>query len=134
MKLQAQLTAGLNTINAYDADRVVVNGQALHTSCIVTPDKLVAPWGPHSIGTLTEADMLQIAEAGCPVVLLGTGRRQQFPPAALLRPLIERQMGVEVMDSGAACRTYNILVAEGRLVAAAIILEASDNAKALDAT
>ena len=59
------------------------------------------------------------------ILLLGTGLRQRFPAPALLRPLIERRIGVEVMDSFAACRTYNILMAEGREVAAAIIVEAS---------
>lgn len=128
MKLHTQLTAGLNTINAYDEAGIAVNGQTLHSSCIVTPDKLLAPWAAGSIDTLTAADVLQLIEVSCPLVLLGTGKRQKFPPAALLRPLIERQIGVEIMDSGAACRTYNILVAEGRLVAAAIILEPGPHA------
>lgn len=123
MKLHTQLATGLNTINAYGEDGITVNGQPVHVSCIVTPDTLLAPWAPSSIDTLTEADVLQLVEAGCPLVLLGTGKRQQFPPMALLRPLIDRRIGVEIMDSGAACRTYNILVTEGRQVAAAIILE-----------
>jgi uncharacterized protein len=59
------------------------------------------------------------------VQLLGTGRRQRFPPAALLRPLIEAGRSVEIMDTGAACRTYNILLAEGRAVAAALIVESA---------
>ena len=68
-------------------------------------------------------DLQAIAELGCPIVLLGTGSRQRFPAAALLRPLIQRRVGIEVMDSYAACRTYNILMAEGRDVAAALIIE-----------
>ena len=123
MKLHAQLTPGSNIITAYGADHVSVNGKALHTSFIVTPATLITTWAPRTINTITEADMQQLADQECPVVLLGTGQRQQFPPAALLRALIERQIGVEIMDSNAACRTYNILVAEGRSVAAAIIIE-----------
>jgi uncharacterized protein len=57
------------------------------------------------------------------VVLLGTGARQRFPAPVLMRSLIDRGIGVEVMDTHAACRTYNILMAEGRDVAAALILE-----------
>ena len=76
-----------------------------------------------SFDALAEADMAAIAALECPIVLLGTGLRQRFPSPALLRPLIERRIGVEVMDSHAACRTYNILMAEGRDVAAALIVE-----------
>ena len=67
--------------------------------------------------------MQQVAALDCPIVLLGTGARQRFPATQLLRPLLERGVGVEVMDSFAACRTYNILMAEGRAVVAALIVE-----------
>jgi uncharacterized protein len=123
MKLHAQLTDGSNTITAYAADHVSVNGQPLHTSFVLTPETLAAPWAPRTVSAIAEADVQQLVDLACPVVLLGTGAHQKFPPAALLRPLIERQIGVEIMDSSAACRTYNILVAEGRSVAAAIIIE-----------
>ena len=56
------------------------------------------------------------------IVLLGTGTRLQFPPAAVLRPLIDARVGYEIMDTGAACRTYSILMAEGRRVLAALIV------------
>ncbi len=126
MKLHAQLTAGLNAITAYGTDHFAVNGQILHSSFIVTPDRLIAPWSPCQMSALTKADIVKIAELDCPIVLLGTGRKQCFPPPAVLRPLIEKGIGVEVMDSLAACRTYSILLAEGRMVAAAIMLDAVD--------
>jgi len=72
---------------------------------------------------LTMDHLMVLASLNSPIVLLGTGQRQQFPSPAVLRPLLERRIGVEVMDSFAACRTYNILMAEGRDVVAAIIFD-----------
>jgi uncharacterized protein len=124
MKLHAQRPAGSNTITAYAADQVSINGQPFYTSIIVTAQTLISPWSVSGIEALTEADTQQLAALGCPIILLGTGQRQRFPAASLLRPLIAANIGVEVMDSGAACRTFNILIAEGRPVAAAILLDA----------
>ncbi len=124
MKLHSPSTAGLLSITAYDAAHIAVNGQRLTRSFLLTPQRLIEDWSPASFAALTEADMQTIADLGCPIVLLGTGSRQHFPAPALMRPLIERRIGVEVMDSFAACRTYNILMAEGRDVAAALIIEA----------
>lgn len=123
MKLHSTDTTGLLAITAYDAGSIAVNGRPLTKSFVLTPRRLIEDWPPTSIGNLTEADLGAVAELGCPIVLLGTGARQRFPAHALLRPLIARRMGVEVMDSYAACRTYNILMAEGRDVAAALIIE-----------
>jgi uncharacterized protein len=72
---------------------------------------------------LTAEHLAQLTAFPCDVLLLGTGRRQRFPAPALLRPLIESGRGYEIMDTAAACRTYNILVAEGRIVLAALIIE-----------
>lgn len=128
MKLHAQLTAGLNAITAYEADHFSVNGQAIFSSFIVTPNQLIAPWSPRDITMLTAEHCQQIADLACPIVLLGTGQRQRFPAPDLLRPLHEKNIGVEVMDSLAACRTYSILLAEGRQVAAAIMLDTATSA------
>ena len=123
MKLHASVTAGLMTITAYDAGYVAVNGRRLTRSFLLTPRSLNEDWPATSIEALTSENMATIAALNSPIVLLGTGARQRFPSAALLRPLIERQVGVEIMDTHAACRTYNILMAEGRDVAAALIIE-----------
>jgi uncharacterized protein len=123
MKLHSPVTAGLLAITAYDDRHIAVNGRRLTRSFLLTPQRLVEDWPPASFSALTERDLAAVAEFGCPIVLLGTGARQRFPAPALLRPLIERRMGVEVMDTHAACRTYNILMAEGRDVAAALIIE-----------
>lgn len=123
MKLHSSVTAGLLAITSYDAVSIAVNGRRLTKSFLLTPQRLVEDWPPASFDQLTVTDLLAIAQLGSPIVLLGTGKRQRFPAPALLRPLLERRIGVEVMDSQAACRTYNILMAEGRDVAAALIIE-----------
>ena len=74
---------------------------------------------------LATEHLTQLAAFSCDVLLLGTGLRQRFPSPALLRPLIESGRGFEIMDTAAACRTYNILVGEGRIVLAALIVESS---------
>ena len=123
MKLHSTVTAGLLAITAYDAGRIAVNGRPLTKSFLLTPRRLIEDWPPDSFDSLTEADLQAVADLDCPIVLLGTGPRQRFPARALMRSLIDRRMGVEVMDTHAACRTYNILMAEGRDVAAALIIE-----------
>lgn len=123
MKLHSSVTTGLLAITAYDAGFIAVNGRRLTKSFLLTPRRLTEDWPPHSFDSLTEPDLQAVAALGCPIVLLGTGLRQRFPAPALMRSLIDRRMGVEVMDTHAACRTYNILMAEGRDVAAALIIE-----------
>ena len=123
MKLHSPSTAGLLAITGYDAEHIAVNGRRLTRSFLLTPQRLIEDWSPGSFDLLTAADLQAVAALDCPIVLLGTGLRQRFPAPALMRCLIERRIGVEVMDSHAACRTYNILMAEGREVAAALIVE-----------
>jgi uncharacterized protein len=126
MKLHSPATAGLHAITGYDAEHIAVNGRRMEKSFLLTPQRLIETWPPASVTSLTESDLLAVAELGCPIVLLGTGHRQRFPARGLLHPLLERRLGVEVMDTFAACRTYNILMAEGRDVAAALILECAN--------
>ncbi len=92
---------------------------------LVFPDHLDEQWGPDDFAALSSAHLAALLPIPCDVLLLGTGNRQRFPAPALLRPLIEAGRPVEVMDTPAACRTYNILVAEGRMVAAALIIESA---------
>ena len=123
MKLHSPVTTGLLSITSYDAGHIAVNGRRLTKSFLLTRQRLIEDWPPASFDELTGPDLAAVAALDCPIVLLGTGARQRFPAPALLRPLLERRFGVEVMDSHAACRTYNILMAEGRDVAAALIIE-----------
>lgn len=122
MKLQADRAEGVNIINAHTPDSVSVNGEAYQTSILVPPTGPMIPWGPSSLADLTEAHFEQIAQARPELVVFGSGKTLRFPPPALLRPLMAARIGVETMDTAAACRTYNILVGEGRKVMAALLL------------
>ncbi len=123
MKLHADPRNAANTVTAYDVDHVAINGRELRRSLLLMPDHLDETWGPSSNSTLSSDHLAPLATLPCDVLLLGTGQRQHFPAVALLRPLIEAGRNLEIMDTPAACRTYNVLMAEGRSVAAALIIE-----------
>jgi len=96
--------------------------KSLTRSCIISPKRLVEDWLPGSVEELHDSHLEEILHLEPELVLLGTGPRQQFPEPALLALLLEQQIGVEVMDTAAACRTYNILMQEGRQVVAGLML------------
>jgi uncharacterized protein len=116
-------TAGLNAITGYGADHVMVNGQRHQQPLLVGPGFGPVAWSAAAFGTLTAADFAAIAEHAPEIALIGTGERLRFPPGELLRSLSQARIGVEVMDTRAACRTYNILMGEGRLVLAALLFD-----------
>lgn len=123
MKLHADPRSARHTVTAYGDDHVAVDGRIHTRSLLLLPDRIDASWGPEDFAGLAATHIAVLAALGCDVLLLGTGRRQRFPAPALLRPLHEAGRGIEVMDTPAACRTYNVLRAEGRIVAAALIVE-----------
>ena len=122
MKLHLSNPAGLNLFTAYGDDYVAVNKENHAKNLIVLPESIIFEWSTATAATLAEADMQKLLELGTEIILLGTGRRQRFPPGALMRPFAPAGIGLEIMDLQAACRTYNILAAEGRKVAAALRL------------
>jgi len=93
-----------------------------HENLLVTPEEIVAGWAPGGFEALTEADFAAIAALKPEVALLGTGASFRFPVPRLTRALIDAGIGLEVMDTPAVCRTFNILAAEGRRVAAGVLL------------
>jgi uncharacterized protein len=109
-------------IQTYRAGSIVVNDQTYHQSIVVLPEKLIVPWGPDSLDFLSTEHFLLLLPHKPQVVLLGTGSRLCFPSAQIYEALTKQKIGVEVMDTAAACRTYQVLMAEGRQVAAAIIV------------
>lgn len=109
-------------IDAYTADSVRVSGQDYKDSLIVTPEKIIPGWQPAPIVELVLGDVEQVLPLDLQVLLLGTGRTLLFPPPPLMAELAARGIGLEAMDTSAACRTYNILAAEGRRVGAALII------------
>lgn len=122
MKLQLARTDGLNTFTAYGDGYVSVNGIRHDCNIIALPDRLIPGWTSADFDSLTIADFELLAGLDAEIILLGTGNRLRFPRPELMRPLVQAQKGLEVMDLQAACRTYNILAAEGRKVAASLLL------------
>lgn len=100
----------------------MVNSQRFEKSLIVLPDQLIPDWDPRTVDALSEAHFAQLATLNVEIILLGTGRTLRFPAQRLMLPLVQAHIGCEVMDSFAAARTYNILMGEGRSVAAALLL------------
>jgi len=122
MKLHLSRADGLNQITGYGQGFVAVNGIRHERSLIVTAHSIDARWPVTDLASLVEVHVAQLIAAQPEVVLLGTGSRIRFPAAAVLRPLIDARIGYEIMDTGAACRTYGVLMAEGRQVLAALIV------------
>ena len=123
MKLQADRIEGQNAISRHGPDGVIVNGVEHRTSVIVPWNGAVTAWNVGRFEALTEQHFEQLALAGTEVVIFGSGPRIRFVKPALLKGLIGRRIGVETMDTAAACRTYNVLLAEGRSVVAALLFE-----------
>ena len=122
MRFQLETGGQANLIRNYAAGCIVVNQESYTHSLIVLPQQLVADWGPQHFEALAPAHFEAVAALNPEVILLGTGQRQRFPRAELLAPLVTAGIGWEVMDTAAACRTYNILMGEGRNVAAALLM------------
>lgn len=122
MKFEREQADGKNTFTGYGEGYVEVNRQRHTQSLVVSGERLITDWPVASLEELGADHMAALVELKPEIVLLGTGARFQFPQPALLAPLYKAGIGVEVMDTPAACRTYNILQGEGRNVAAALIV------------
>src|SRR5438128_1154007 len=123
MKLHTTTTQQYQTITAYDASGVEINAIRYEYSLLVLPEVKPSAWPVSTFDALTTDHFAQIDAAAPDVVILGTGLRQRFAHPRLTTALTARRVGVECMDNHAACRTYNILMAEGRKVALALIIE-----------
>lgn len=122
MKLHLNSTPGQYTIGGYGEGFVLVNGLRHEGNVLVLPDRLELGWLLGGFDDLTETHFTALAGHAPDIVLLGTGSRLRFPHPSLYAGLMGQGIGVEIMDLGAACRTYNYLSAEGRRVAAALIV------------
>lgn len=122
MKLHLTTSEDKHLISGYGSDWVQIAQLRHKKSLLVLPEQIITDWGSNNISNLTEEHFENIAALKPEVVLLGTGARLCFPHPRLWRCLADAGIGMECMDTGAACRTYNILMAEGRRVAAALIL------------
>jgi uncharacterized protein len=122
VKIERDLPEGKNTFTGYGEGYVEVNKRRFTSSLVVSAERLVTDWPAESIDRLTADHLAAILELNPEIVLLGSGPAFRFPDPATLAPLYKAGIGVEVMDTPAACRTYNILLGEGRNVVAALIV------------
>ena len=121
MDLNLDKSSG-NQITAYEAGSITINETSYTNSIIVTPEAIISPWELQDIADLSKEKLHQILELEPHVVILGTGEKQQFPKAELLAYFGTRGIGLEVMNNGAACRTYNVLMSEDRKVVLALLI------------
>ncbi len=123
MKLHADRPDGPNAITRHGPGGVIVNGTPYRSSCVIPWQGEVSAWPVTHFEALTEEHFAGLVDLSPELVIFGSGARLRFPAASLLRQLIERRIGVETMDTAAACRTYNVLLGEGRAVVAALLFE-----------
>jgi uncharacterized protein len=126
MKLHSSSTEKYQTVTGYDRSGVEINAQRFDYSVLVMPEVTPRPWPVTRFEDLKAEHFEAIAADKPDVVILGTGERQRFVHPRLVTSLASQRIGVESMDSHAACRTYNILMGEGRKVTLALIID-NDN-------
>jgi uncharacterized protein len=122
MKLQPDRIDTLS-INAYGPDWVAVQGEKITHSVLISSQGLKTAWGAANFESLTPEHFATLADLDVELVIFGSGSRLRFVPPAWHAALMQRQIGLETMDTQAACRTFNILAGEGRRVAAALLIE-----------
>ena len=123
MKLQSDPHSGANTITGYGDGYVEINQTPYAHAVLLSSDGAISAWPVQSFNSLEASHFAQMVELKPELILIGTGSKQRFPKPELLKSLILANIGFEIMDSQAACRTYNILVGEGRQVLLALIVE-----------
>jgi len=121
LKFTRELSAKL-VIRSVSEAAIRVNDDDYAESITLTPEELIGPWPAKHIAELAEADFEAILETGPEIVLLGTGAANIFPPRELTFAFARKGIGLEVMDTAAAARTFNVLANEGRKVAAVLYL------------
>ncbi len=129
MKLHATTTQQYQTVTGYEADWIEINAIRFGHSLWVLPERLPEAWAVTDFDDLQASDFAPIEASAPDLLILGTGASQRFASPRLLAGLLGRRIGVECMDNQAACRTYNILMAEGRKVALAVILAGAPTTK-----
>ena len=122
MKFQPDSLAGTNTVSRHEPGAVWINGLRWGRSVLVPWRGDVTAWPPEALAALTSGHFEQVLALKPELVIFGSGARLQFVSPALYRALIEARIGIETMDTGAACRTYNVLASEGRSVVAALLV------------
>jgi uncharacterized protein len=123
LKLHLESAGARNTFTGYGDGYVMVNGERIGKSVVVLPERILADWPAVRFADLKAEHLAALTGLDREIILLGTGSKLRFPRPDIIAPLVRAGIGVEVMDLQAACRTYNILMGEGRKVAAALLIE-----------
>jgi uncharacterized protein len=123
MKLHLANTPAQNSFTGHGDGYVLLNGRKITQSVIVTAEQVIENWAPAGFDALKHNDFQTLLELSPEIILLGSGARFRFLHPATTKELAAAGIGVEAMDTAAACRTYNVLLAEGRKVAAALIID-----------
>lgn len=110
------------SITGFSDDSITINGQVYQQSLIISPSQLIRDWPPQSFAELQESHLDALIALQPTVIILGTGTQQAFIPAAWQAKLFKRKIGLETMKTQAACRTFNVLLSEGRNVVAGLLL------------
>lgn len=122
MQIALDQNFGAFYIRSYKPGEILVNDRLIQRSIILTPDELIETWPPQNFTDLKVAD-LEILLLNAPeVVILGTGSKQYLPTAEFMGIFLQHKIGLEVMDTSAAARTYNVLISEGRKVTAGLLI------------
>jgi len=123
MKLEIDIPGkDLYRIESYNTGMICINGVRLTSSLIVSPRSLINPWHPKSFADIAPQHIEQIIQLHPEIIILGTGRQLHFPSSLLAAQIQQLGIGFETMDTGAACRCYNLLMGEGRNIAAGLIM------------
>lgn len=122
MKLSLDYGTARYTINAYETGVITINQQPYVQSLVVSPDNLLENWSPTQVEHLDALHIEYLISLKPEIILLGTGSTIKFPHPSLTAPALQQGIGFEVMDTGSACRTYNVLSAEDRNVVAALLI------------
>ena len=123
MKFAEDLNEARYKITAYDSNSIGINGNPVSDSLILTPNELILDWQPDEYAQLQPTHLDALYQLNAEVIILGTGKKQIFPDKAVLKRLAQGNIGFEIMDTQAACRTFNIIMAEGRTVVAGLFLK-----------
>jgi len=123
MKFQPDRLEGVNVISRVESSQVWVNATAWNSSVLVPWRGDAVRWPVQALADLTAEHFAQLLDLAPELVIFGSGQRLRFVTPALQRALIDRRIGIETMDTPAACRTFNVLASEGRSVAAALLIE-----------
>lgn len=122
LKLQPERAYGVNLVSSYAAGAISINGEEWTGSILLPARGSVRTWPVRTFDELSEAHFQAVLDTAPELVIFGSGTSLRFPRPAWIRVLVEGGVGFETMDTRAACRTYNVLVSEGRQVTAALLL------------